>query len=552
MRSTRFDALFLAAATALSCAWYVPRLGFYSDDWAFLGRYATAADQTVAGLFAASYSSHHAMRPVQLWLCAALYRTFGLEPLGYHLFNTAILLSLPILVYVILRELQLPRSIALSAALVYGLLPSYSTDRFWFVAFAITLSMAACLAGMLADIKAVAGRPVWWKALSVAAFAVSALAYEVALPLILLSAVLLIWRARQMRSAGRPVSTRWVAALVAIDLAILAGAAAFKLHTTVRLGADHGIAAQMRQIARQALDPHLPYGHYGLNVFSAARVHFVDAGIGLPAIAAALAPALPFGAWFLNAALWVLAFAYLAAAFRSERWPSADEWAALMPAGLIVFGLGYAIFLTNYNVQFTPTGIANRSAIAAALGAALCMAGAAGVAIRSLLPRRPGVFVLAGMIASFAACGSLVVNAIAASWANAYEMERRTLNDIRARLPTLPQGSTLILDGVCPYVGPAIVFESNWDLAGALQVLYRDPTIAADVVTPRLTISNEGLTTTIYGEARQYPYGDRLLVFEAGTGQVIPLPDAASGRQWFARRHTGCPPGQEGIGVRLF
>lgn len=140
MRSTRLDALFLAAATALSCAWYVPRLRFYSDDWAFLGRYATAGDQSVAALFAASYSSHHAMRPVQLWLCAALYRTFGIEPLGYHLFNTAILLSLPVLVYLILRELERSRSIALSAALVYALLPSYSTDRFWFGSTAIRRS----------------------------------------------------------------------------------------------------------------------------------------------------------------------------------------------------------------------------------------------------------------------------------------------------------------------------------------------------------------------------------------------------------------------------
>ena len=45
----RRDCLFLAAAVILSFAWYAPRLGFYSDDWAFFGRYATAANQSVSG-----------------------------------------------------------------------------------------------------------------------------------------------------------------------------------------------------------------------------------------------------------------------------------------------------------------------------------------------------------------------------------------------------------------------------------------------------------------------------------------------------------------------
>ena len=83
-RSTPWiDAAVLAIITALSLARYATSLGFYSDDWAFLGLYATSADQTLRGLHDASYSSHHAMRPVQLWLCAALYRAFGMDPVSY-------------------------------------------------------------------------------------------------------------------------------------------------------------------------------------------------------------------------------------------------------------------------------------------------------------------------------------------------------------------------------------------------------------------------------------------------------------------------------------
>ena len=551
-RAAARDGLFLATAVVLSCAWYVPRLGFYSDDWAFVGRYATASEQSIGGFFAASFSSQHAMRPVQVWLCALLYRLFGLAPLGYHVFNSALLVLIAVLVYAIARELRIARTIAVAVALVYALLPSYSTDRFWYVAFAITLSMTACLAGMFADLRAAVApvrAGIAWKTLSVAAFLVSALSYEVALPLFLLAPVLMIW---QVRNSGGARRTGWLASLVAIDLILLAGAAVFKLETTVRLGAPQGLAVQMAAILRQAIDPALPYGHYGLNVFSALRVHAGDYGVGLSLYAASLARHAPAAVRWLTPAFSALVFCYAVLALRGERWPSAREWAALIPAGLVVFVLGYAIFLTNYNVQFTTTGIANRSAIAAALGAALCIVGAIGsLASVSAAPRVARV-VFAALLAGVAGCGFLIVNTLAQAWVDAYRIERRTLADIQQRLPSMPPRSTLILDGVCPYVGPAIVFESNWDLAGALQVVYHDETLAADVVTPRLVVGAEGLTTRIYGRATTYPYGTALFVFVAGRGDVVPLPDAAAARAYFAgsAHARSCPAGMEGMGVR--
>ena len=40
------------------------------------------------------------------------------------------------LLYLVLRRLQPSRTLAFAVALVYVLLPNYSTDRFWFAAFA--------------------------------------------------------------------------------------------------------------------------------------------------------------------------------------------------------------------------------------------------------------------------------------------------------------------------------------------------------------------------------------------------------------------------------
>ena len=552
----RRDALFLAAAVVLSFVSYGPRLGFYSDDWAFFGLYATAAEQSIAGFYDASISSQHAMRPVQVWLCAALYALFGLEPLGYHLFNGALLVANAVLVHAIARELRAPRVIGLAVALTYALLPSYSTDRFWFLAFAIVLSMTTCLASIYAALRVVTASPraaLAWAVVSPVALLVSGLSYEVALPLLLLLPILVglrLWHTQGVRPRHRLVL---VGAVLVSNAVCLAGVVAFKLGTTVRLGADEGVAAQIGDIVRHAVRLDLPDGHYGLNIFSALRVHFGDAGVRLPAIAWHLMPDAPAGVLALTVAFGLFTFSYLAIVARRTEWPSLRQWLALMLAGVVVFGLGYAIFLTNYNVQFTPTGIANRSAIGAALGAAMVIVGAIGLTLTPL-PSRIAPVALAALIAIVASCGFIVINAVAQRWIEAYQIEQRVLNGIHRRFPSLPSHSALILDGVCPYVGPAVVFESNWDLAGALQVMYRDRTLSADVVTPRLEVGEEGITTTIYGVVKTYPYGERLFVYNVASDVATPLPDVASAREYFrlSARDQACPPAQEGIGVRIF
>jgi hypothetical protein len=81
-------------------------------------------------------------------------------------------------------------------------------------------------------------------------------------------------------------------------------------------------------------------------------------------------------------------------------------------------------------------------------------------------------------------------------------------------MDTLPRGSTLLLDGACPYVGPAIVFESSWDLEAALRIIYKDSSLNADIVKPNLRIGEEYLSTFIYSFEEKYPYGN-LFIFNS-------------------------------------
>ncbi len=85
LRGAVLDSLVLALVVATSAATYVARLGFYSDDWSFLGRMGTARDQSVLGLWRLLDDDPNLVgRPVQILQQALLYAAFGREPLGYH------------------------------------------------------------------------------------------------------------------------------------------------------------------------------------------------------------------------------------------------------------------------------------------------------------------------------------------------------------------------------------------------------------------------------------------------------------------------------------
>lgn len=538
------DCAALTVLVALSALPYVGRIGFYSDDWSFLAEMRLAEDGSFPGLVGELLRNPNiAARPVQAVYQSALFSLFELRPLGYHLVNTAVLAVMTMALYLVLREVGVGRVVAVAVPAVYVLLPGYSTNRFWFAAFGYSVTMAAYLISLYADLRCVRGAvPRWrWKALALISVAVSGLAYEIALPLVPLNLALAWWTVRHRHGRSMPASFGWprtIAFLTSTTL-VLGALLAFKAATAVGAGLPASI---LRHVARIGV--------------TAVAVHFGSFGTLLPhtdwwAAGVADGPTLAL-AVLVGAAV----FAYLRGVARADGLPlRRTAWLRLTCAGLVVFGLGYTIFITNHRFTLTSTGIANRVGMAGAAGAAVTLVGVIGWLSTWLRTERARTEAVSLMVAALCASGLLVVNALGSFWIDAWNAERTVLTGVRERLPDLPAGSTLILAGVCPYRGPAVVFESNWDLEGALRLLYGDPTLEADVVTPRLELGRSGLSTTIYGGIKAfYPYGERLLLFERPGGAVQRLTDQAA-----AQRHLGaadanasaCPPGKEGYGVTL-
>jgi hypothetical protein len=557
------DCLFLSVVVLLSAILYIHNLGFYSDDWSFLGFLSMSPDQSISGLFRSIYSPHVKMRPLQILYLAVLYKLFGPHPLGYHLFNTVILLSNVELFYLALRELGQRRILSLAVPLLYGLFPLYSTDRFWVAAFQANLSMALYFLCLYSDLRAVRARQTrlwYWRLLSVMSLLGSSMAYEVTLPLFALNPLLVWCRARQFDSSdpGR----RWVRTHLATSLAstllALTLAVAFKALTTIRLGNQTGNAQYFLSIVRRAIA--LDYGEYdyGLNLKQAILVNYGEYGLGLPRIAWKILQDYPDAAISTVGGftgLIIFGHLYHVASKSDTELISKQCARGLIALGPIVFVLGYAVFLTNYNVLFTTTGIGNRTAIAAAIGVALSLVGALGW-LSNLLPSdRLRKHAFCALVALLCTASFLITNTIASFWERAYRQETEILNDIHRQFPSLPEGCSLILDGVCPYVGPAIVFESSWDLAGALLIHYRDYTLRADVVTPSLKIREDGLYTSLYEIEHHYPY-DNMFIYNYEQKVTYRLTSAEDAHRYFQAINpaykNACPQGHAGYGVPLF
>jgi hypothetical protein len=541
------DGLFLGSIVLLSTVLYAGALGFYSDDWPFLANLHLSPDQSLPGLFQNLYKAPgHRMRPVMFLFLSGLYWLFGLDPLGYHLTNALLLAASALLLHKVLRELACSRRITLAVPLVFLLLPQYATNRFWLAAFQSNVSMALYFFSLLCWLRMARAGPksVWgWLALSLLGLLGSTLAYEVFLPLFLLHPVLLeVHRRRSAGSALRPLHLRIGTVLL---LAALGTVGIFKALTTIRQG-NTQLEGQVSWFARL--------------LARAVAVDYGELGVGLPRVVwrilsdspdpAACAVALVVGC---------LVFFYLdRIARRSDSdLPGPRASMAWILGGAVVFFGGYAIFLFTRNAEISTTGIANRVSTAATLGVALSLVGGAAL-IGSLVPSarwRDRLFSF--LIASLCAGGTLTINTVALFWEAAYDQELTILSEIRQRFPTLHSETTLLLDGTCPYRGPAIVFESNWDLASALRLFYRDWTLRADVVTPNLTVTEQGISTSLYHGSLQtlYPY-DHLFIYHRVRRTSHPLPDAEAARAYFERfnpdRDSGCPQGREGDGVPVF
>jgi hypothetical protein len=534
------DCAFLAIAVVVSLVVYVWSLGFYLDDYATLWRMSASHDQSLFGLYDAVRPST-GQRPLQAGIFAFLYRLFGLDPLGYHLFNAALLVSIAVLLYLVLRELRLPRAVCVAIPLVYSMLPHYASERFWLNAFQISLSTAFYLFSLYAALRAVRAST-WavggWLAIAVVGIAGSLLSYETVFPLFALNLALVWWASRQsgrtLMNSGRLKAVIAVLAVGMIAVGVLK-TAAVATHGQNGYGIGfHGGAAH----------------HYAYLAWGAIKVNF---GTYLAAF--------PYVLWWIfshrfsavnagvAAGVGVLAFLYLWPVARAERTVRATSgvWRALVGGGLVALVLGYSTFLAASTFLFRSAGIDNRINAAAALGVAAALVGGIAWVAQRLAPRH-GDVVFAGGVALVVAAGALVIQTLGTFWTQAADRQHTVMAAILADARSIPAGGTFILDGACPEVGPTPVFSDDADLVAALKIELGELAPArADVASDGLRAADGRLDLTLryadHSDTRTYPLNNSLVVYDYAGRRVTRLAtEARAGRYTAHRQSRSCPP----------
>ena len=184
-------------------------------------------------------------------------------------------------------------------------------------------------------------------------------------------------------------------------------------------------------------------------------------------------------------------------------------------------------------VQFSPTGMGNRGLVAGAIGVAMIFVSVVAWGSNAIPPTyRSTCF--SAVVALVVFCGALRVATVSGFWIDALQSQQRVLRAARVDLREVPAGTTVILDGVCPYNGPAPVFETGWDVSSALSVAV-GRWFEGDTVSPRMRLTTDGLQTSFYDEAVAYPYGPRLVAYNPNLHLAVTLRNLADARHFFAR-----------------
>jgi hypothetical protein len=539
------DCAFLAGAVLVSLVVYVWSLGFYLDDYAVLSSMKESHDQSFIGLYDAVRPGT-GQRPLQAAIFAFLYRLFGLDPLGYHLFNAGLLVAIAVLLYFVLRELRLPRAVCVAVPLVYSMLPHYATERFWLDAFQISVSTAFYLLSLYAGLRALRSSSLmlWgWLAVAVVAIAGSLLSYEIAFPLFAFNLVLIWWASRRPDKAEenhfrlRLIVAVIVAGLIVVGVLKTAAVAThgqngygIGVHGSVHTGAAHHFAYLALGAFKVNFGTYLAAFPYVLWWIFSHRFSATNAGVSV--------------------AVGVLVFAYMWRIARADgrsRAREPDLWPGLIGGGLAAFVLGYATFLVTSTFLFRSAGIDNRINAAGALGVATALVAGLGWLAQRLDAQRAAVTFAAG-VACVAAAGALVIQTLGTFWTQAADRQHVVMAAILSDGRAIPPRGTFILDNACPEVGPAPVFSDDSDLVAALRLhLHERAPSLADVASAGLTAASGRLELTIryadHSTTRTYPLNRKLVVYDFVKRRLFRLSSPERARHYIAHRSAvSCPP----------
>jgi hypothetical protein len=461
--------VFLTVLAIFMCASRILHGSDIMDDWAVRAE----AHFTGFGGVLKDELQQDARRPLAAIYFAALFSVIG-SHIKLMLAVSAILrLAIATSLYALLRELRFGWLDSVAIAGLTLLFPNSDSTWLWPSASVYSLAVACVLLGCLVNVRAVrnGGRHEGRLRVSgIALISAGILTNELVVPLALASGALYL-----LLTAPRRALRSWGTDLLVLAIVIVTFT--FHLIPVVHGGDNHEISSfsQMRHHAHVIFSQASTLLTHSLLPFGTPRNSTV---LGMVGIIVALALVVT-----------------LSLRPRASSRRALVKWIAVATIGLLVIGLGY-VMLVPANIYYVPLqpGLGNRINAVSAIGVALVLY--AGVVLAAQLvfrelPHAPrlisGFIVLAVILAGVGYARRVRADELA--WKQSGEFESAILVDLRTHVPTPSPNTSLVTIDAPVETAPGVpVFDASWDLNGAVELLWNDPTLRAFPMTPGMSL----------------------------------------------------------------
>jgi hypothetical protein len=496
--------LILAGITVFMCLSHILHGSFAADDWT----YRAQAHFTGFGGIVSQQISQDARRPI-----AALYFATLFTLLGSHikllLICSAILRFLiAASVYALLRKLRFKWLDSVAIAGLVLLFAASDSTWLWATASVISFAVFCVLFGCFLNLHGVCIGVQHRRILRIAGLVLivlGILTYELVAPLGLASGVLYLTQTQRHRALRE-----WCTDLVVLGAAMIIFT--FRLLPVLQ-GSDVHEVSTLSQMSGHA---HVIFSQ-SATLLTRSLLPF-----GTPRNATVLG---------LLGALCVLA---LAVAFllgpNSHTRRALLRWLVVITSGFVLIGLGY-IFLIPSNIYYVPlqVGIGNRINSVSAIGYALVVYGSVALAVTLVFRELPHSYRWASGLAALIAVGvglgySRRIDTDKATWHRAATLASTTLVTLSTHVSTPPHGASVVTLNAPQESAPGVpVFDSSWDLNGAVQLIWGDSSLKAFPAPSgaNITCTPAGLFVNTTAPPWQAKYPTDLVNVAAGSVYVV-------------------------------
>lgn len=470
-------------------------VGFYLDDWVMLNYLSIAPDGFFdAATFYFGIDPRVVNRPLEVVHFIAMFKMFGVKPLGYHVFNVVLEVISAWLLYLSLSSLSKHSLSSFIATAIFVLYPSHNITHYWVVSSAVTLSLALYLGSLYLCVLAASEQRSYLYYLSAVLYCLSNFNYEVFMPFVSINILVvwyLLWKKGQPGRLVKEGFLVWglnvfaIAALLVYLKAIMPLLGVAWMH---KVSFDPSLMFRTLSTGIELNLPHIAFAYFSQNVSNK-----LNGGLQLHELIYLLLQSTVFFGISIS-----LLFGNRSETICDNKLKSEDSGPPATPSFLIAIGclcvvVSYLIFGLNEEYMPVFNTIVNRVNTGASIGLAFIICGF-GMFFEKLcktiiyLKTAQAALLIVG---TSAVCFFTLTNwALSMPFIISWQLQSQIMNAVKSKKSQFANAKAILLCNAPRYACEAPVFDGVWDFQSMVRLVLARENIDAGVVSDRMQFSS--------------------------------------------------------------